>query len=925
MNGGQVQSLLLQLAALGVGVPVAWYLVSQARRAFVMFVVGLAFLPIWFGPTADTPLTVHLGLGLIAVAGLVLGRHPDSADIPSGKPALRIMAFDVVMAALLVIAVASYLAGLVNLGQPYLMISWSVYYAVGRLAIAKLGLRYVAKVVAVTFSGVALFALVEFATGLNLWLEYLPGSSSSFAVWGTQQFRGGVPRAEAAFGHSIALGACLAIAIVLAAHAGLKVQQRLICIAVMLAALVTTFSRTGYVIAALGLFLVLFRSRIPRGMSIGIASLFVIAVPVGLITTLTAFQTDDQAGDAASYRMWLLDLIPGLRPIGASPLMHRAADGTSSVGTFGSIDNAILLHALTNGWVPAVVLIAGLVAATIALLARPAQAPLIAIVALIPSFVTVALITQYGIMVWVVAGMAVSSVVLPDPDPTAKPPGEAGLPETSGRGVNSRIVPRISLRDVIRSWPWAVGGGLLGAIVAYALSSLVVPLYNSTAVMYYALSFGNTAGDLAQGSTYTENQMLSFARLATSQIVLEPVIEELGLSQTSRELANQISVSTPRGTMIMEITASSADPEQAARIANTVAGQQRIAVESLAPEKENGESTVSARVIQQGVPALYAFTPNTRMNVVLGGGAGALLLGGLALLIRVLDNRIKSVEDLRAAVDLPFLGSIREFDQQDRAVVVQAPTSPPAEDFRQLQANLRFAVMSRESLVLVVSSAVSGEGKSSVSLNLASVLAETGQPVLLIDGDLRRPSVAEYAGVEGAVGLTDVLVGEYTLDNAIQPFGDSGVSLLTSGPVPPNPGELLGSPAMFSLLEQASQKFQIVVVDTAPVLAVADAAILTHHSDGLVLVTRNRKTTTATLSRASSQLHSAGVTVLGMVFNADQRRRDKSLSYYEYRATSPATRRPRLRGSTNSDALPPRRAGSGASPDGDRAVSTQRN
>ncbi|MCA0308383.1 MAG: polysaccharide biosynthesis tyrosine autokinase [Actinobacteria bacterium] len=453
---------------------------------------------------------------------------------------------------------------------------------------------------------------------------------------------------------------------------------------------------------------------------------------------------------------------------------------------------------------------------------------------------------------------------------------------------------RLSFRTLLRIWPWALGGGLMGAVVAYGLSQLVTPLYQSTSVLYYALSFGNTASDLSQGSSYTESQMLSFGELVTSQLVLDRVIERESLPLTSHELANQVSVATPRGTMIMQITVSSASPELAARIANAIADEQRQAVESIAPRKESGDSTVTVRLIEEGVPAAYAYTPNTRLNMLLGGFVGLILVGGIVLLVRLLDQRIKSSEDLERVTQRPFLGAIRDIEQGEgkAMVMLQDPTSLVAEDFRQLQANLRYATMSKQPVVLVVSSAVSGEGKSTIAINLATVLAESGQKVLLIDADLRRPRVAEYAQVEGSVGLTDVLVGQQTLADAVQPLGDSGVTVLTSGPMPPNPGELLGSAAMSGLLARASKEYSTVVVDTAPVLAVADAAMITHKADGLVLVTRNRKTTTTSLEKCVAQLDSAGVNIFGLVLNGARRGRDKNLKYYEYTPSRQPGNRP---------------------------------
>lgn len=446
---------------------------------------------------------------------------------------------------------------------------------------------------------------------------------------------------------------------------------------------------------------------------------------------------------------------------------------------------------------------------------------------------------------------------------------------------------RLNFRTVLRAWPWALGGGVFGAILAFVLSQLATPMYQSTAVLYYALSFGDTAGDLAQGSSYTESQMLSFGELVTSQLVLDPVIRKEGLPVTAKDLAEQITVTTPRGTMIMQITVSSDDPQLAARIANSVANEQSAAVESIAPRKGSGDSAVSARLIQQGMAPEFPYTPNTRLNVLLGAFGFALLAGGGALLARIVDRRVKSPEDLEVFPDRTFLGTVREIQesQSQALVMLNDPTSPVAEDFRQLQANLRYATMSRAPVTLVISSAISGEGKSTVSINLATVLAERGQKVLLIDADLRRPRVAQYAQMEGSVGLTDVLVGQQRLDAAVQTLGGSGATVLTSGPIPPNPGELLSSTAMVELLQEASREYDTVIIDTAPILAVADAVMLTHQAAGLVLVTRNRRTTTTSLEKCFAKLDAAGANVLGVVLNGVRRAPDKNLRYYEYTPT----------------------------------------
>ena len=466
------------------------------------------------------------------------------------------------------------------------------------------------------------------------------------------------------------------------------------------------------------------------------------------------------------------------------------------------------------------------------------------------------------------------------------------------------MLKHTNMTTIKRHWLLVTILALLGGLTAFVFSSLMTPMYRSTASLYFTLNFGNTANDLAQGSTYTSNQMLSFGQLATSPVVLTPVAERLRLDLTAADLARMVTVSTPRDTVIMDVSVATSDPLLSASIANEVAVQAKRIVEEYAPRMQGGQSTVTVRTIKEAQPPMFQFAPDKRSNTALGLVAG-LMLGILAAVTRAaLDNRVRNERSLAEVGEVTFLGALsqRPASAGEEATVLQNPTGSAAEEYRQLRSSLRYATLSKQPLAVVVSSSSSCEGKSTVALNLASVIAEAGQRVLLIDADLRRPRVAAYANVDGSVGVTDVLVGQAILADTIQPVGDSGVDVLPAGGTPPNPGELLASPQMAEVIEYGRTHYDTVVVDTAPVLAVADALGLVEYCDGLVLVIRADQTRKRELQRALETVEAAGADVFGAVLNGTKPAKGRNAYYYSYASeTTASVTPPPVAASTTSD------------------------
>lgn len=442
----------------------------------------------------------------------------------------------------------------------------------------------------------------------------------------------------------------------------------------------------------------------------------------------------------------------------------------------------------------------------------------------------------------------------------------------------------VNFANIRRHWILVLAFGLVGAVAAFAYSYTLTPMFRSTATLYFTLNFGNSASDLAQGSTYTSNQMQSFGQLTTSPAVLDPVIRQLNLDLSANDLAKFVDVATPRDTVIMDISVVDPSPQEAANIANAIAEETRLVIQDYAPQMQNGKPSVQVRVIAEAVPADYQFTPDKKLNTGAGLFIG-LLLGVLAtFLLAALDNRIRNADSLASVGPVSYLGSLRKRPEAAgrEGVVLQEPASRAAEEYRQLRSSLRFATMSKHPLVLVVSSSLPGEGKTTVATNLAAVLAEAGQRTLLVDADLRKPLVAEYTHISGSVGLSEILVEAATLTEAVQPLGLSGVDVLVAGDVPPNPGELLASSRMGEILREAAITYQTIVIDTAPILAVADALSLAPVCDGILIVSRSGKTSKRDLTQTLDTIHGAGATVFGVVINDATPRSDRSVREYRY-------------------------------------------
>lgn len=401
--------------------------------------------------------------------------------------------------------------------------------------------------------------------------------------------------------------------------------------------------------------------------------------------------------------------------------------------------------------------------------------------------------------------------------------------------------------------------------VFVAMSKAAAPTYRASASLFFSATASGSATDLNQGATYTQSQMLSFAELATMPVVLDPVLDDLDLSVTAKGLARSISATTTRDSVILTISAVSDDPEQAASLANAVALQLTEAVADLSPQDETGQARVVATVVAEATSPQYPFAPNTKRNAMAGALAGLIFGVLVALLWAALDTRARTPEQVESVTGATVLGQI---SRQKRGATILSTTTKGAlaEDVRRLRTNLHFLAVKDRALSVVVTSSVAGEGKSTVTVNLAVTLAESGERVLLIDADLRRPAVARYLGLEGGAGLTDVLIGEAEPEDVLQPVLDN-LDVIAAGATPPNPSDLVSRPAFGEMLAELQGRYDVILLDSPPVLPVADAVTMTRSVAGALIVIDSTRTKRTQVSMTAEGLRAGGGTVLGVVLN----------------------------------------------------------
>lgn len=486
----------------------------------------------------------------------------------------------------------------------------------------------------------------------------------------------------------------------------------------------------------------------------------------------------------------------------------------------------------------------------------------------------------------------------------------------------------LDLRDYInmimdRKWV-ILGITVVITLVALGVSLVQTPMYEGVASVL--VSEKGSSSDLVGGtsldiSSQPERGLQTQVRVMKSRQFMVNTIDTLGLDMTPEDLTDRVTVTAVGQTNIVEFAAHDGDPEVAAAIANTLADQfvawsreyQREAIRAAAAEVEkrlevarkelldlgleddaaaevaianSNYSTLAAkleelrinenletgsgRVINVAVASSEPVSPLPLRNTALGLVVGLVVGLGVAFLYEYLDNSIKSSDEVEKLLGVPVLGTVPSegYKKDDRrsTSILTHPGGAAAEAYRVLRNNLDFVNFQHDIKTLIITSAAPGEGKSTVSANLAAGLAEAGKRVVLVASDFRKPTTTQFFGVRNLIGLSDVLTGTRSLHTALQrPREDLDLLVLTSGKLPPNPSVLLGSERMREVLDELKGVADWVIIDTPPVLAVADTSVAARLVDGVLFVAQGGESTREAVEKAGEMIQTAGGRMVGSV------------------------------------------------------------
>ncbi|WP_122818807.1 polysaccharide biosynthesis tyrosine autokinase [Nocardioides pantholopis] len=430
----------------------------------------------------------------------------------------------------------------------------------------------------------------------------------------------------------------------------------------------------------------------------------------------------------------------------------------------------------------------------------------------------------------------------------------------------------MELRDYIRilrrRWVSILLVAVVGTALAAAATAAQTPQYASSARLFVSTSEGDQSA-VFQGGQFSAQRVKSYADLITSRELATRVVDDLDLEAEAGELVGQVSASVVVDTVNLSLEVRDSDAARAQRIAQAYAEQLVEMVRELETPPGGTQAPVKATIVDAASFSDAPVSPSWPRNLGLGLVLGLLLGVGLAVLRDLLDMTIKGPDDTAQATDAAVLGAIT-YDPATKSkplVTSLAPHAPRVEAFRVLRTNMQFVDVDGQDKVFVITSSLPGEGKTTTSLNLALTLAQAGKRTLLIEADLRRPKASAELGLDNAVGVTTVLVGKVSLDEAIQKHAETDLHLLASGAVPPNPAELLQSKAMADLLVEVRERYDIVIIDAPPLLPVTDAALLATHADGALVIARHGKTTKEQFAQAIQRLEQVGARPVGVVLN----------------------------------------------------------
>ena len=432
------------------------------------------------------------------------------------------------------------------------------------------------------------------------------------------------------------------------------------------------------------------------------------------------------------------------------------------------------------------------------------------------------------------------------------------------------------LKRYILVFAIAIGVAVVGVFIYD--NSFKKPIYQAQTTVVIAKSDG-LDGSAANLNEVNASQKLAstYSEIAKSELVLNHVIENLGLHTTVKELSKNVTIKPVNDTSILAITVRDLDARLSATIANEIAAVSAEEIKNIYKIENTTQLSVAT------TPESPANNTLTR-DVMLAAIIAALAVAGFAFIKFYFDDTVKYSEDIEKTIGMPVTGRISKGDVKTRKVggelvAENLPKAIVSENIKSLRTNLQFTAVDKELETILVTSTNASEGKSFVSANLAISFAQADKRVLLVDCDLRRGRVHKLFNITNSKGLSNLLAGDLkSFGKYIHPTKLKNLNIITCGTYPPNPSELLASQKNKDLIKILCRYFDIVIFDGAPVGGLADSVILSSLMDETLIVVRDGSTKKADLMATKSALEKVGANIAGVVFNMVNR--NNSSKYY---------------------------------------------
>ena len=464
-----------------------------------------------------------------------------------------------------------------------------------------------------------------------------------------------------------------------------------------------------------------------------------------------------------------------------------------------------------------------------------------------------------------------------------------------------------------KSWLIGIVAVLFAVVTLLGTMLFVTPQYQSTAMFYVNnsnLSIGEASLSISSSDISASRGLVkSYIIILETRETINDVIDYSGVDRTYSQMKNMISAAAVDSTEIFEVVVTSEDPAEAEKIADAIAHILPKRISSII------EGT-SAKIVDSAVLPTKASSPNYSKNTMIGFALGMAIAAAVILLTALLDNTIRSEEDITSTVKYPILASVPDMRESGKggkysrygygyrksygygygygavkkpkdgkpAIVGPNITFAASEAYKLLRTKVTFSFTDDGCHVVGVSSSINSEGKSVSSVNLAYSMSQLNKRVLLIDCDMRRPTVPKKLPVAKTPGLSDYLTGQEGSGKVIQMCNIKGdeqaFHVISAGRIPPNPMELLSSEKMEKLLERLRGHYDYIILDLPPVEEVGDALAAAKYLDGVLMVVRQNGCDRISLSNATRQFEFLGTRILGVVFNGISSERGKYNKYY---------------------------------------------